>query len=80
MGIKVPVLRAACGGWQVLGQGLEDTGASEPLQSLVVLFGLRAVFLAQGISQKYKIHKHVKSLRATDGSVAISLSLMEAGS
>ncbi|MGH9556699.1 MAG: hypothetical protein ACRD2Y_12845 [Terriglobales bacterium] len=76
----MPVLRAACGGWQVLGQGLEHSGAFGLLQIVVVLFGLRAVFLAQGISQKYKKHKHVKSLRATDGSVAISPSLMEAGS
>ncbi len=36
-----------------LGQGMEHSGASGPLQSAVALFGLRAVFLAHGISQKY---------------------------
>jgi len=79
----MPVLRAARAGWQVLGQGLEHSGASGLLQRSVVRFGLRAVFLAHGISQKYKMSTLISVtllLRATNGSVAISPSLMEAGS
>ena len=53
------LIRAACGGWQVQGQGLEHSGASGSLQSVVLLFGCRAVFLAPGISQKYNYRKHI---------------------
>jgi len=51
--LSTPVLRAAGGGWQVLAQGLEHSGAAGLLQGLVARFGCRAVFLAHGISQKY---------------------------